>query len=319
MKIAFRLVPFTDAQRDVLTAMVRDGGYEPVWYPDDAVPTVEELADCAALLGYFSPAMLSSLPRLHWVQTPAAGVERLCAAEWANPDAVLTNGSGAFGVAIAEYMLTGLLMQLRLMPAYMRNQQSHVWRCMGQCRSIAGSRITVVGMGDIGTAFAQRAKALGAHITGVRRTEAPLPPEYNAVYTADQLEAAVRDADAVVLALPGTAATKELISVRVLAAMRRDAILINCGRGATVDETALIEALQQGRLAGAVLDVMAVEPLPQDSPLWDMENVIITPHISGHDEDPINAARIYDIFRENLRRFLAGESLINVVNRQLGY
>lgn len=318
-KIAFRHVPFTPDQIEELKSMAAAAGYETVWCPDRVIPELDTIQDCEILMGYFPPDMLKSLPGLKWVQTPAAGVERLCGDLYANDDVVLTNCSGAFGVAISEYMLTGLLMLLRLMPAYMKNQHAHIWKCMGTCRSVYGSTITVVGMGDIGTKFAQRAKALGATVRGVRRSLGEKPECFDEVYSSDRICEAVTDVDAVVMCLPGTKAAQKLVSAEAIACMRPDTIIVNCGRGATLDEEAMIKALQEGKLGGAVMDVATVEPLPADSPLWDMENVIITPHISGHDDDPVNFSSIFAIFKENLTRYFAQQPLTHVVDRSRGY
>lgn len=319
MKIAFRHVPFCAEQIAELNALAAQGGYETLWCEGGALPTAEEAADCEVLMGYFPPDLIKTMPNLKWVQTPAAGVERLCADIYRNPDAQLTNCSGAFGVAISEYMLTGLLMLMRNMPAYMQNQHNHVWKCVGTCRSIYGSKITVVGMGDIGSKFAARAKAMGAYVRGVRRTSGAVPENFDEVYTSDCLIEAVKGVDAVVMCLPGTRATTGMISKEVIDAMGPDTIVVNCGRGYTMDQSALIAALQEKRIAGAVLDVFAAEPLGADSPLWDMENVVITPHISGHDDDPINIASIYAIFTENLRRWINKQPLTHVVDRAMGY
>lgn len=319
MKIAFRHVPFNAEQKAELSALAARGGYEPLWCEGTSLPTAEEAEQCEVLMGYFPPDLIKTMPNLKWVQTPAAGVEKLCADIYRNPDAQLTNCSGAFGVAIAEYMLTGLLMLMRNMPAYMQNQHSHTWKCVGTCRSIYGSRITVVGMGDIGSKFAARAKALGAYVRGVRRTAGAVPENFDEVYTSDRLVEAVQDVDAVVMCLPGTKSTTGIISKEVIDAMSPDTIVVNCGRGYTMDQDALIAALQEKRIAGAVLDVFAAEPLDAASPLWDMENVVITPHISGHDDDPINIASIYAIFTENLTRWIAKQPLTHVVDRAKGY
>lgn len=319
MKIAFRQTPFSAEQQSRLDALARDAGYETLWCADGAVPTLEQLADCEALLGYFPTDLISRLPALRWVQTPAAGVEKLCAiADWP-PDVALTNCSGAFGVAIAEYMLMGLLMLMRNMPAYMENQHAHVWKCVGMCRSVYQSRITVVGMGDIGCAFAARVRALGAYVRGVRRSPCGAADGFDEVFSSGRLADAVRDADAVALCLPRTTQTAGLVSAEVISAMSPKTIVLNCGRGSTVDQPALTRALKEGRIAGAVLDVTCVEPLPADDPLWDMKNVLITPHISGSDGDPVNTQAIYDIFEANLRRFLVHEPLAHVVNRAVGY
>ena len=160
---------------------------------------------------------------------------------------------------------------------------------------------------------------MGATVRGVRRTLGKKPADFDAVYTSDQLAEAVRDVDVVVMCLPGTAATRGMLSRECIAQMGPQTIVVNCGRGFTVDEEALIDALREKRIAGAVLDVTAVEPLSPDSPLWDMEHVILTPHISGHDDDPVNYQFIFRIFRENLTRYLAGQPLEHQVDRTRGY
>ena len=319
MKIAFRHVPFSSSMQKELTDLAVKNGYEAVWLPDSPAPDAKTLSECEILMGYFPTDVLKSLPNLKWLQTPAAGVDRLCGDLYANDDVILTNCSGAFGVAIAEYMLTGLLMLMRNMPAYARNQHSRIWQEDKICRSIYKSTITVVGMGDIGTKFAARAKALGAHIRGVRRTLSAPDSIFDEVFETKDLMRAVKDADAVVLCLPATNETKGLISKEILAAMNENTILVNCGRGVTVDEKALTEALMNHKLAGAVLDVFEKEPLCSESPLWEMENVIITPHISGHDSDPVNAAQIFEIFKENLSLYFSGQKPKHVVDRKRGY
>ena len=319
VKIAFRQLHFTLEQKEHLTALAQSAGLEPLWYDESAAPNPADLQDCVALMGNFPPEMMKQLPSLRWVQSPNAGVDRLCGDLYAHEDVVLTNCSGAFGIAIAEYMLTGLMMLFRLMPDYAANQQQRTWQRAGQCRSIYGSTITVVGMGDIGSRFAHLAKAMGATVRGVRRTQGDIPADFDAVYTADRLAEAVMDVDAVIMALPGTPATRHLVNADILACMDKRTIIVNCGRGSTLDEAALVAALQEKRLAGAVLDVMEVEPLPTTSPLWHMENVIITPHISGRNEDPINGQSIYEIFADNLHRFIQGQPLSHVVDRSIGY
>ena len=319
MKIAFRQLYLRPDQQEHLTALAHAAGLEPIWYADDEIPNPADLQDCEVLAGNFPTELVQQLPSLKWVQASFAGVDRLCAVKWANEDAILTNSSGAFGIAIAEYMLTGLMMLFRLMPDYAANQHNNVWQRAGQCRTLWGSTVTVLGMGDIGSRFARLAKAMGATVRGVRRTQGPAPADYDEVFTSDRLAEAVTNVDAVIMALPGTPATRHMVNEEIIARMDKRTIIVNCGRGATLDESALIAALQQGRLAGAVLDVAEVEPLPQDSPLWHMENVIITPHISGRNEDTINGESIYRIVAENLGRYGQGLPLDHVVDRKIGY
>lgn len=320
MKIAFRHVPFDDAQKKELNELAAKYHCETFWFPQNApLPTAEDLKKYDVLMGYFPPEVMQELPNLKWIQTPSAGVERLCNVPYSNPDVILTNCSGAFGIAISEYMITGLLMLMRNMPAYMENQKQHLWKEMGLCRSIYGSKIAVIGMGNIGANFAKRAKAMGAYVRGVRRTVKEKPEYFDEVFTSEQINEAVADCDAVVMCLPGTSATTQMVSADTITHMSEKTILINCGRGCTLDQEALTQALANKKIAGAVLDVCAVEPLPADHPLWDMPQVIITPHISGHDDDPINAVSIFEVFKENLFRYFTGQPLTHVINRATGY
>jgi phosphoglycerate dehydrogenase-like enzyme len=318
MRIALANVPFDAEQIRSLALIAADGGAELVYFQDGTVLSPEALAGFDALMGYFPPKVVAALPGVRWMQTPSAGVDHLRGAF--DPHAtVLTNGSGAFGIPIAEYLMAGLLMLNRKMPAYLRNQKAHLWRDEGPGRSIYGSLVTVVGMGNLGGELIRRLRAMGARVRGVRRGAAEKPTDLEAVYPASRLGEAVEGADAVALCLPATAETEKLVDNAVLRRMKKGAILLNAGRGATVDERALIRALKEGHLGGAVLDVTAEEPLGADSPLWDMDNVILTPHISGADGDPISAAILYDIFRDNLGRFLSGAPLRNVVDPAAGY
>lgn len=319
MKIAFRNTPFTDEQKQILSDLCASGGLSYKWYEKNEELPYEELSDAEALLGYFPPALLKTLRNLKWHQVPSAGVDSLCSDVYFDDSVILTNCSGAFGIAIAEYMLSGVLMLMRSMPAYMKNQRAHIWREEKASRTIHQSVITVVGMGDIGSSFAVRAKAMGAYIRGVKRTPASPNEIFDEVYTADDLEKAVKNADAVVLSLPGTRETRRILSEEIIGAMDPKTIVVNCGRGVTIDEEALVKALKTGKIAGAVLDVFETEPLSNTSPLWDMENVILTPHISGRDTTPVNAEKIFEIFKENLTRFIQNKPLMNKVDRKLGY
>lgn len=319
MKIAFRGTPFSREQKEILSALCESGGYEYRWYEKDEEVLLPDLLDAEALMGYFPVPLLKSLSNLKWHQVPSAGVDSLCGDIYPNDSVVLTNSSGAFGIAIAEYMLTGVLMLMRNMPSYAKNQRAHIWQEESVSRTIYKSVIAVVGMGDIGTEFARRAKSMGAYIKGVKRTPGAPNEIYDEVYTTKDIKKAVQGADAVVLSLPGTKETRHIINEEILSAMDRKTIIVNCGRGITIDEKALVRALREKSIAGAVLDVCETEPLSKDSPLWDLENVVLTPHISGRDTTPVNADKIFEIFRENLTRFLENKPLMNIVDRKAGY
>ena len=308
-------MPFDKDETTEIATMAREGGLEPVIFERE--PVAAQLTGCEVLMGYFPAGELAALPRLRWVQLPCAGAERYCGALPAG--ATLANCSGAFGQDIAEHVLCVTLMLLRMLPAYQRQQFAHEWRRGDAARNVAGSTVCVIGMGDLGSWVARDFRMLGARVRGVARTShAPAEP-FDESYTSHDLAAAVRDADVVVCALPATPQTAGLVSSDVLAAMGEQGILVNVGRGATVDEEALAEALLAGRLAGAALDVFDEEPLPASSPLWDLPNVIVTPHVAGRDTDPIAVRNIFGICTDNLRRYLAGQPLTHVVDQTLGY
>ena len=318
MKLALAGVPFTSEHIDALTRLAARHGSELTCFASGSSLTPSALEDYDALLGFFPPNTVKALPRLRWVQTPSAGVDHLRGV--IDPGrTTLTNASGAFGIPIAEYLMAGLLMLYRRMPAYLNNQRVHIWHPEGSTRAIYGSVVTVVGMGDIGENFARRMHAMGAHVRGVKRSPGEKADYLEALYTTEALAEAVDGADTVALCLPATNETEGLISEAVLRRMKAGAVLLNAGRGATVDEDALFRALQDGHLGGALLDVTRVEPLPTDSPLWEMENVIITPHVSGSNGDPFCYNIIFEIFKDNLERFLTGSPLKNVVDVSAGY
>lgn len=259
------------------------------------------------------------MPRLRWIQMAWAGVDSLRGAVYPGPDTVLCNASGGYGPVIAEYLLGAALMLLHNFDAYIRAQGRREWERIGVTRSLYGGTVVVIGLGDIGGRFARYAKALGATVLGVRRTRNAPPEGVDELIPYGQLIDALPRADVVAMTLPATDETAGLFSARHVAAMKPDAVFLNTGRGVTVDEDALIRALSSRSIAGAVLDVVRTEPLPRDNPLWTLDNVVITPHISGRMDDPTNAMLIYQIFEDNLQRFLNGQPLRNVVDRARGY
>ena len=318
-KIAFRHVPFDADQRAKLDEIAKAAGYETLWCGAE-MPTVEDLYDCECLLGYFPPDMMKELPNLKWLQTPAAGVEKLCGDIYANPDVVLCNCSGVFGTDISEYMICGMLMIMRHMKGYVGNMRDHKWDNLGVGRAIYGSTACVIGCGNIGQNVAARLKALGAAcVRGLDRTNVAPTADFDEMYANEDFEKALAGADIVTASLPNTPATRELISAAHFDAMKDGAVFVNAGRGLTVDQKALTANLASGKLAGAVLDVFQVEPLPEDDPLWDLDNVVVTPHVAGWDDDPVNILSMFQIFEDNLNRWIAGDPLTHVVDRARGF
>jgi phosphoglycerate dehydrogenase-like enzyme len=235
---------------------------------------------------------------------------------------VLTNSRGMSADTMAEHVLAVTLAMFRRLPEAWRSQAARVWAqdaigLLGN-RTITGSRVLIVGLGAIGMAVAARMTALGATVTGIRRrVEGARPSAVASVAPPGRLQELLPSADVVVVSAPHTRETRHLIGPKEIAALSRQAILVNVSRGHLVDERALSEALAAGRLAGAALDVFQEEPLPPESPLWGLSNVLITPHTSGFRPDHWDAA--VEMFAENLRRFDAGQPLLNVVDKVAGY
>ena len=288
--------------------------------PSLAVHVASVPDDAAALIGeadilyawQFPAELLARATRLGWVQSMGAGVERFLVPELPRR-VLLTRAAGVFGPWMAEYALGWCLWVTQRIELFREQQQERRWVEINPVR-LARSTLCVVGLGDIGRAVARLARAIGMRVIGVTRSGRPVR-EAERVYRTSAIRQALAQADFVVLAVPLTPVTHDLIGARELAAMKRSAWLVNIARGAVVDEDALIAALAEKRIGGAVLDVFNREPLPPDHPLWGLENVAITPLISG----PSTPAEIAPLFNDNLRRYLSGRPLRHLVDRTRGY
>ena len=294
--------------------------------PDD--PTVvaaahaesaEQLRDCEIIVGWgrLPLVALAMAPALRLLQMTSAGVDKLDPAVW--QQVTVCNGNGISAEPIAEHVIMALLMLARNAPRLVRSQQQHLWDRGVGGREIAGMTLAIVGMGAIGGAVARRARALGLRVLAVRRSAASGGTDDLAdeVCPPGALLDVLARADAVVLATPLTAETRGMIGAEELAAMRPGSYLINVARGAVVDEPALIAALARGQLGGAALDVFWQEPLQPESPLWELENAIITPHSATRSDH--SSERMAAFVCANLRRYLDGEPLQNVVDPRRGY
>ena len=281
--------------------------------------TEEDMEWADILFGNVPPAMLEKFPRLQWMQTGSAGVEGYLKCGIWNRGAVLTNSTGAYGLAISEYMLGVLLEIMKKLELYRDAQREGSWQSQGAVKSIWNSTVLVLGMGDIGSEFGKRCKALGAKVIGIRRTSRPKPDFADEVAALEQLDDLLPQADVVAITLPGTEATKNLFSRERIGRMKDGAVLLNVGRGSIVDTEALCDALESGKLFGAGLDVTDPEPLPPEHRLWKLPTAVITPHVSGYYHLKETHERIFKLFAENLKRFLAGEPLRNQIDLSAGY
>lgn len=258
--------------------------------------------------------LFENAERLRWAHTGAAGVERIPLALFKQRQVLLTNGAGVHAEPMAEHIVMFMLAACRGLHGFVREQLNHRWaRSFGGARELGGAAVLVLGYGGIGRAVAAKAGALGARVTGVRNH----PDGEAGVVGPEAWRSLLPDVDFVVLTIPLTAGTRGIIGAPELAAMRDSAWLVNVGRGGLVDEAALVEALRSKRIGGAALDVASEEPLPEDSPLWALENVILTPHVSADSDRGME--RSVGLFKENLDRFAEGRPLRNLVDLDAGY
>ena len=295
-------------------------GFAVDYYPDGQVPA--ELAGTYEVVhGMPKPGDLKAFTGMKWFCGSFAGVDSyLSDALYPSPEVILSNSSGAYGVTIAEHLIMVTLMLLRHADAYLHHADAHRWGPVMPMRSIIGSTITVLGTGDIGTEFARRAKATGAkEIRGVRRTKKAAGPAFDGVYTHAELDSLLPDTDILVMALPSTADTVGILSRERISLLPETAYVVNVGRGTAIDQSALVEALNAGKLAGAALDVFEKEPIPAGDPVWDAKNLLITPHISGQMSLGYTRDKNVALFCEDLENYAAGRPLKRYVDRKIGY
>jgi phosphoglycerate dehydrogenase-like enzyme len=259
--------------------------------------------------------VLPRAPRLRWIQSISAGVEDFASPALTAHGVVLTNAAGVYDAGLAESVL-GFLLALSARILEDARLEPGAWPSDGT-RLLRGTTALVVGAGSIGTEVGRLLRAAGIQVRGVARTPRPPDGTFDTIAGPEELHAELGRADHVVNVLPITPATRGAFDADAFAAMRPHAVFVNIGRGATVDEPALIQALEHGRIGGAALDVFEIEPLPAESPLWRMPNVLVSPHRAGDHEGW--QTDVVALFADNLRRFVAGEPLRNVVDVDLGY
>lgn len=291
-----------------------------VSYYDSEAALAEDIGRHEVIFGHPAPGLLQQAGSLRWLCSDFAGVEKYLPEEvWPRPDCLLSNASGAYGPAISEHIVMVLLMLLRRMPEYQAAMSRREWPYFAPIRSITGSHAVLLGTGDIGSNTARRLKALGARVTGVCRSGKAKESAFDRVLPLTDLESVLPEADMLILALPATAETAGILSRERIALLPETAFVVNVGRGAAIDQEALVEALQSGRLAGAALDVMTPEPLPEGHPLWDCPNTILTPHVSGNMSLGLTCDLDVEMFCRDLARYANGEPLEHLVDRARGY
>lgn len=297
-------------------------GFEVRFFVSEDDPELLPYLQQAEILFAHSVDLVRQAPAtLRWYCCAYAGVDPYCVepSPFANPACLLSNSSGAYDETIGEHLVMTVLMLLRQMPAYIDNAHEHGWKRDLPVRSIREVRITVLGAGNIGAKFAEKARALGSRtVAGVSRSGRARAP-FTSMHTIDELDSLLPKTDVLVMALPGTPQTAGILSRERIALLPPGACVVNVGRGSAVDQPALVDALNAGHLAGAALDVMAPEPLPADDPLWSAKNALVTPHISGNMTLGHTRNEVVRLFCEDLANYAAGLPLARLVDRTAGY
>ena len=309
MELILNLLTLNETQRESFLRAAE--GCEQIFAPngvlEDGRPIPPELYRRAAvILGNPAAEDLAVCENLRLLQTRSAGTEQYQRSGVLPGGAALLSASGAYGHSVSEHMFAMLLSLMKRLPGYRDRQRDRIWGDLGPAKTLAGARVLCVGTGDLGSSFARLCRALGARTAGIRRNAGKSAEGIDEMYSMDRLDDLLAQADVVALMLPHAADTVHLMDRRRLLLMKKDAILLNGGRGTAVDCAALAEVLEDGHLWGACLDVTDPEPLPADHPLWRQERAVLTPHTAGGDHLADTADRIAAIALEHLASFLTG-------------
>jgi len=310
---------FTSEALKRIQAAAPEANIEVLKSTDEWPERKDELGPRVGVIFGLRPARwFQDMPNLKWAQQTGAGANWLLdMPEVAASDMILTNASGVHAIPIAEHILALMFALTRVLHLNMRSQVERRWVRRGRVQELDGATLGLIGVGAIGEKTAEKAKGLNMQVLGLRRNPERGSPFVDRMYGPDGLHDLLAAADWVAVTAALTAETQGMIGPAEFEAMKKTAFIVNIGRGPIIQEKALIRALEEGQIAGAGLDVFEEEPLPETSPLWDMKNVIITPHFAG--VTPNYMKRLLNIFTENLRRYQASEPLINVVDKKLGY
>lgn len=321
-KICICLDFLNDVQKQQIDSHARSLGFASFFFNSTQLDDAKRcLQDCEVLYANSVDLVRAAPSSLKWYCCAAAGIDVYCKAPdlFANPDCLMTNSRG-YGVTIAEHVIMFALMLLRRMPEYERIVDRHAWINQLPIQSIQGNSFTILGTGNLGSSIAERLRGMkAARIIGVNRSGRSQDPVFDEVVPISQLDTLLANTGFLIMALPGTPETEGILTRERIHMLPQSAYLINVGRGTAVDQDALIEALEQGRIAGAALDVMTPEPLPEDHHLWNARNLILTPHASGNLTLGYTCELNVEMFCEDLSNYVAGRPLKNLVDRKRGY
>lgn len=308
-KTILTVIPVNGKHRELLEKTAQK---EKMIFSDPERVTQELVDQAEVILGNVPPEMIKRAKNLKWLQLNSAGFDAYAKKEIMG-DRILTSCSGAYGQAVSEHMFAMLLAMQKKLHLYRDDQKAHKWGDQGPVTSISDATVIVLGLGDIGRHFAWLAHALGAYVIGIKRTYSPCPEYVDELHLQEDTKGLLPKADAVVSFLPSSEENKGFFGKELFDQMKPGSLFLNGGRGDTVSTEDLCQALQEGRLAGAALDVTDPEPLPEDHPLWELPQVFLTPHVSGGYHLSVTLDNVVDICVDNLRRYLEGKSLRNLV------
>ncbi|MEE8885901.1 MAG: D-2-hydroxyacid dehydrogenase [Eubacteriales bacterium] len=310
MKVVVAL-PVTEEQKRILGDAAPSAEF--VYSEPDHV-TADEVRDADVLVGMVQPEICRCAEKVKWYQANAAGPDKYRKPGVFSHEVTITSAVGAYGPSVGEHMLALTLAAQKNLGLYRDQQSERIWKDAGPAGTLYQATVLVLGIGDIGQTYARYCSAMGARVIGFRRHVGEVPEGVSEVCTMDRLDEWIPRADVIAMVLPGGDSTWHIMNADRIHHMKKTAVLVNCGRGTAVDCGALAEALHNGQLAGAALDVTEPEPLPADHPLWSEPRAIITPHVAGFFHIPETMNRIIAITAENLQHFQKGEPMRNVMS-----
>ena len=281
--------------------------------------TEEEVSEASVIIGNVPAGMIHASKKLELLQLFSAGADPYLASGTLAESTVLCNATGAYGQAVSEHAFALTVMLIKKLHLYRSSQMRKTWEDHGMVTSLADATVLVVGLGDIGLCYARQVKALGARVIGVKRRAGDCPDGVDELVLTEDIDTVLPRADVVMSVLPSTKDTVHFFTAERFALMKNSAVFINCGRGNAVAGDVLLHALRSGQIASAAVDVTETEPLPADSPLWEQENLMITPHVAGNFHMVSTYEGIVDIALRNVNHWQKGESLENIVDMQTGY
>lgn len=316
MKKILITIPMEENHKEKIKNIAFDGKIK---YCSASEIIKEDVCQAEIILGNVPAEFLKESKNLKWIQLNSAGANAYIEKGVLKEGVILTNATGAYGLAISEHMLAMVLALQKKICLYTENQKNHLWKDEGEVKSIYGSKTLVVGLGDIGGEFAKRMYFLGSKVYGIKKHKTELPFYIKKMYQMEELEEILPEFDIVAVSLPETKETINLFNKSKFDKMKKGALFLNVGRGSIVNSLDLCEALNSGKLGGAGIDVADIEPLPKENPLWEADNILITPHISGGYHLKETLERVRNTAIENLKSYYENKPMKNLVDFQTGY